>query len=399
MGFLDDLSQGLRGAAGVLNPTIQAQNAQQDFYTRQQQDAQRQAMIEQTIRGIENGSIDAGQGQAILERLGYGGGQVGLSQATKSGMALEEDRKLQAIKTQRLEQQQAAAEERAGLLRQGLGGVDVLRQSIGVKVPDATGKLLPITEEQVQTAGRDLVSRFGDTKLLEKQAEQYTPQTPQQKEALDARRSAQESLNESRRLNANLAAMRIENQKQHNADMAAGRDAKIVAKEEAAKKVTENLVSQIDEAIKLATDNPSVVGGMGVVSRAGEFVISTLTGGGETPASKFQQQIRQLQSDYRSGKKGGMRLKSDEVKMDQIVSGLGLGTSQTQAVNNLKQLKANLLRSSGLQDTSPIDDGMPLDNIKSPVTSIKKINSDADYNALPSGSEFIAPDGSHRRKP
>jgi hypothetical protein len=29
----------------------------------------------------------------------------------------------------------------------------------------------------------------------------------------------------------------------------------------------------------------------------------------------------------------------------------------------------------------------------------KKISSDADYNALPSGAEFIAPDGSHRRKP
>lgn len=31
--------------------------------------------------------------------------------------------------------------------------------------------------------------------------------------------------------------------------------------------------------------------------------------------------------------------------------------------------------------------------------SAKKISSDADYNALPSGAEFIAPDGSHRRKP
>lgn len=32
-------------------------------------------------------------------------------------------------------------------------------------------------------------------------------------------------------------------------------------------------------------------------------------------------------------------------------------------------------------------------------TGPKKISSDNDYNALPSGAEFIAPDGSHRRKP
>lgn len=34
-----------------------------------------------------------------------------------------------------------------------------------------------------------------------------------------------------------------------------------------------------------------------------------------------------------------------------------------------------------------------------PSNSPKKIASDADYNSLPSGAEFIAPDGSHRRKP
>jgi len=32
-------------------------------------------------------------------------------------------------------------------------------------------------------------------------------------------------------------------------------------------------------------------------------------------------------------------------------------------------------------------------------TAPKKISTDADYNSLPSGAEFIAPDGSHRRKP
>jgi hypothetical protein len=40
---------------------------------------------------------------------------------------------------------------------------------------------------------------------------------------------------------------------------------------------------------------------------------------------------------------------------------------------------------------SPAGDETP----KPPV----KISSDADYNALPSGAEFIAPDGSHRKKP
>ena len=37
--------------------------------------------------------------------------------------------------------------------------------------------------------------------------------------------------------------------------------------------------------------------------------------------------------------------------------------------------------------------------IPHPVTQPPQINSDAEYEALPSGAEFIAPDGSHRRKP
>lgn len=37
--------------------------------------------------------------------------------------------------------------------------------------------------------------------------------------------------------------------------------------------------------------------------------------------------------------------------------------------------------------------------VPNPMLQPKKISSDAEYNALPSGAEFIAPDGSHRRKP
>jgi len=37
--------------------------------------------------------------------------------------------------------------------------------------------------------------------------------------------------------------------------------------------------------------------------------------------------------------------------------------------------------------------------VSQPTAGPKQIKSDADYAALPSGAEFIAPDGSHRRKP
>jgi hypothetical protein len=85
--FVNALGQGLRSAAGILNPNIQAQNAQADLYQKQLMD---QAFIRQNERaqnkseeslkqielGIRTGEIDPAAGNAQLKAMGYKGPDI-----------------------------------------------------------------------------------------------------------------------------------------------------------------------------------------------------------------------------------------------------------------------------------------------------------------------------------
>jgi len=330
--FLQSLSQGLRGAAGVLSPDVYSAQMQQDELRRQEalqqrkeKQTQQAQQMNQIKEAIQNGSMDAAAGNAQLKALGYTGPDI-----TAGPLALERTQKLKAEQTTQEQQQK---------YRDALRDVSALSGQTNTR----TGK--PYTEEELGAKIRAVHV-------------QYAPVSQLTSIAGGGARDV--AVEESKRLNRELSLMRIENERQRQEDIRAGRAEKISAKEKQHADTITNLVSEIDGALKIIEENPHVVGGRGMVERGLEFVGSTITGGGDTPASRFQQQVRELQSDYRTGKKAGMRLKSDEAKMDQIISGLGAFTSSTQAVNNLKQLKRNLLRSVG-QTAPEGDTGMPLE--------------------------------------
>lgn len=116
--------------------------------------------------------------------------------------------------------------------------------------------------------------------------------------------------------------------------------------------------------------------------------------------------------------------------VDQAARVFGASTKGAQAAAQLRALEGSLVskmpKMSGPQSDKDVllykqmagqigDPTIPAEQKKAAMQAIREINSrytgaqkaapantvasDSDYNALPSGAEFIAPDGSHRRKP
>lgn len=88
MNILESLAGGLRGAAGVLSPTVQKQTFQQD---QRQQELQQQEMIrrrnlaaQQIIKAAEMGAVEPEAAKIQLQRLGFGDVPVGPSAETQA---------------------------------------------------------------------------------------------------------------------------------------------------------------------------------------------------------------------------------------------------------------------------------------------------------------------------
>lgn len=122
-------------------------------------------------------------------------------------------------------------------------------------------------------------------------------------------------------------------------------DASRAAKVEKANGPVEDLISNIDQAIKMIQDNPGSTGARGMFSRAGEFVSSTFSGDPNTPANDLQSQIIQIQDRYKKlPTSASNRFKADAGKIDSIIKGLGAMSNDTIAINSLTQLRENLAR-------------------------------------------------------
>lgn len=185
--FLRDLGAGLRIAAGGMSSEVyQAQNAQ-DEAALKRQDAQRLAMREQRdakaaalLHAVQSMSIsqdDYRKGMAAIgmePMVGAGPNQTALTaqQQAATNKSLEEDRVAQLAAARK-------AEEQSGYLRRGLSGVNALGAAVGTSVPDASGKMVPITAADVQMAGEDINLNFGDTKMVEQQAARFAQQKPE----------------------------------------------------------------------------------------------------------------------------------------------------------------------------------------------------------------------------
>ena len=89
--ILQNLAMGLRGAAGVLSPTVQQQTFQQD---QRQQEMQQQELIrrrnlaaQQIIRAAEMGAVEPEAAKMQLQQLGFGDIPVGPSAETQAKQA------------------------------------------------------------------------------------------------------------------------------------------------------------------------------------------------------------------------------------------------------------------------------------------------------------------------
>ena len=103
MSLLDALSQGFRGAAGVLSPDIQQQTFQQDERIRQQQEQQKMLMLQHVQSQVQSGAMQPEAGTQILARLGMrpemasqviGGPGI---EAQQKAIALRKDAAMQRI--------------------------------------------------------------------------------------------------------------------------------------------------------------------------------------------------------------------------------------------------------------------------------------------------------------
>ena len=85
-----------------------------------------------------------------------------------------------------------------------------------------------------------------------------------------------------------------------------------------------------------------------MLSRAGEFISSTIDPTSPTPASEFQSQLLGIQSQWRKlPTVAANRFKADYNKIDDQIKGLGTFTSYAQARNNLVQFRNNLAKQIG----------------------------------------------------
>src|SRR3990167_5221092 len=83
-GFLENLSLGLRGAGGILDPGVFQQQNQEQSMMAQVAERRRDMIAQQIIKAAESGAMETEVAQQKLAQLGYGGMSVGPTEETKA---------------------------------------------------------------------------------------------------------------------------------------------------------------------------------------------------------------------------------------------------------------------------------------------------------------------------
>ncbi len=116
----------------------------------------------------------------------------------------------------------------------------------------------------------------------------------------------------------------------------------------------QDLVADIDQAIKMIQDNPGVAGAHGIYARGKELVSTSLSGDTNTPANDFRSQVLQIQSKWKKlPTVAASRFKADVENIDKTIQGIGLVSNDAIAINNLTQLKNNLNRGIEAREGGP----------------------------------------------
>lgn len=121
---------------------------------------------------------------------------------------------------------------------------------------------------------------------------------------------------------------------------------------------------------------------------------------GDPELSAYDASLKATSNEYAkiiSGSMGNTALAEGEIKKIEGLLNAAQTPEQVKAVINLMKRETQNRIAGFEEEKAALRASMT--NSTSKSKSPKTIQTDDDYNALPSGAEFIAPDGSHRRKP
>jgi hypothetical protein len=165
-------------------------------------------------------------------------------------------------------------------------------------------------------------------------------------------------------------------------------DEKAAQAEREAEATVESVRDRIKKLSTLIQQNPTAVGIPGMVRRGVEAASGVSEGLGgpsmPTPAIDFTNQQALLLADIRKLVEKDPNLSNHERETLKTTLGGGIFQTPGSSIRAMNNVLEYVERKKLTGKTN---------------TGVRRIQSDADYNALPSGTEFIAPDGSRRRKP
>jgi len=145
-----------------------------------------------------------------------------------------------------------------------------------------------------------------------------------------------------------------------------------------------NVLAQIETMQKSLKDSKFLAGGAGGIRRIGEWAASTAGFDTDDAAHRFQTSNNLFLAELPGviEKMSSRTGKDQRQKLEQAADGLRTFTNNRIASEQLDVVKGILQQELG----EPAD------------TGLKRVTNDADYNALPAGTEYIAPDASVRTK-
>lgn len=361
--LLQSLAQGLRGAAGVLSPTIQQQTFRQDAQREQMMQEEmlrrRNLAAQQIIKGAEMGAIDPEAAKAQLQQLGFGEIPVGPSAETQA-------RQTAAARERELRRRLAAAttpEERRAIAME-FASPDKLIQATtekpvsigrgGALIPDGQGGWTRIEGAPAATANSTLSKLIMERNAL-------APDDPNRKiydDAIRKQTTSQPAVN----VYSSTLVPAIDSQGNQVFVQPSGREGvapRVVEgvrppesattartrRESESEQLTVDAVRQrVNRMAEIVQRNPTAVGPAGVARRIGEAIggVGESLGGPQvsTPAIDFQNEQALLLADVRKLVEKDPNLSNTE--RERLYQTLGGGTFQTpssaiRTLNNVLQ--------------------------------------------------------------
>jgi hypothetical protein len=385
--FLSSLAGGLRAAGGVLNPSVLQANEREQILQQQQQQRTRDLITAQILRAAEGGAIDPAQASQVLQQQGINmpSGVVGPSAETQARQqALKNE---QAFRTE-IDSLQDRTPESIAKIAMKYGKPEIAvslynaQEQRAARMQTAADAIAE-RQRQADLRHEEALARAADQRQRDIENERYRRDRLQSdaqfkalqieltRMGLELRREMQQNRQE-KPLPATAAQKIADNEQnlrraQQALDLMEGKKVGVMEGDQNAT----GLKGFLPDAVLQRVD-PKGVDARAAIGDLGSLVIHDRSGAAVT-ASEFPR----LQPFIPSPKDDPETVKKKLKRFVQVYKETSDGVK-------------DVYRESGFR----VPDSSQTNSDAKPV----KITSDAEYKALPSGAEYIAPDGSIRKK-